>query len=136
MTFSMRLSSETLPVPSPPFRGRGLGRGGCPSPDSKPITLTLSPARGEGTKAIELTRRGFLAGTSLSLGAVALNELLAADDAQTLMTHFAPKAKRAIYLFQSGAPSQLDLFDDKPLLKDRTGQDLPDSIRQGQRLTG
>ena len=50
--------------------------------------------------------------------------------------HFAPKAKRVIYLFQSGGPSQLDLFDPKPLLKQRNGEDLPDSVRGGQRLTG
>ncbi|MEM9368224.1 MAG: DUF1501 domain-containing protein [Planctomycetota bacterium] len=52
------------------------------------------------------------------------------------LPHFAPKAKRVIYLFQSGAPSQLDLFDFKPELADRFDEDLPDSIRGGQRLTG
>jgi len=52
------------------------------------------------------------------------------------LPHFAPKAKRVIYLFQSGAPSQMDLFDYKPQLAGRYGTDLPDSIRQGQRLTG
>ena len=52
------------------------------------------------------------------------------------LPHFAAKAKRVIYLFQSGAPSQLDLFDHKPQLAARHGTDLPDSIRQGQRLTG
>ena len=51
------------------------------------------------------------------------------------LPHFAPKAKRVIYLFQSGAPSQLDLFDYKPQLAKRHGTDLPDSIRNGQRLT-
>jgi len=50
--------------------------------------------------------------------------------------HFTPKVKRVIYLFQSGAPSQLDLFDYKPLLNKMNGEDLPESIRQGQRLTG
>ena len=50
--------------------------------------------------------------------------------------HFAPKAKRVIYLFQNGAPSQLESFDYKPLLNERMGEELPDSIRQGQRLTG
>src|SRR6185369_12873132 len=50
--------------------------------------------------------------------------------------NFAPKAKRVIYLHQSGAPSQMDLFDPKPKLAARFGEDLPDSIRQGQRLTG
>lgn len=50
--------------------------------------------------------------------------------------HFPAKAKRVIYLFQSGAPSQMELFDPKPKLADRRGEDLPDSIRNGQRLTG
>lgn len=50
--------------------------------------------------------------------------------------HFAPKAKRIIYLFQSGAPSQLELFDYKPKLAEMWGQDLPESVRKGQRLTG
>ncbi|HRI89702.1 MAG TPA: DUF1501 domain-containing protein, partial [Candidatus Hydrogenedentes bacterium] len=50
--------------------------------------------------------------------------------------HFAPKAKRVIYLHQSGAPSQLDLFDYKPAMKEMFDKDLPDSIRMGQRLTG
>jgi hypothetical protein len=50
--------------------------------------------------------------------------------------HFAPKAKRVIYLHMEGAPSQLDLWDYKPGLRNRFNQDLPDSIRQGQRLTG
>jgi hypothetical protein len=49
--------------------------------------------------------------------------------------HFAPKAKRAIYLFMSGAPSQLDMYDYKPKMKDLFDTDLPDEIRQGQRLT-
>jgi hypothetical protein len=50
--------------------------------------------------------------------------------------HFPARAKRIIYLFQSGAPSQLDLFDPKPGLEPYFGKDLPDSIRKGQRLTG
>lgn len=50
--------------------------------------------------------------------------------------HFAPKANRVIYLFQSGAPSQMELFDYKPHLSDKRGEDLPGSIRMGQRLTG
>ena len=54
----------------------------------------------------------------------------------TGLPHFAPKAKRIIYLFQNGAPSQLDLFDYKPMLQKMHGQDLPASIRMGQRLTG
>ena len=76
------------------------------------------------------TRRTFL-------GATALAGLLADDGfAQIAVPHFAPKAKRVISLFQSGGPSQVDLFDPKPGLKDLRGTDLPDSIRRGQRLTG
>jgi len=74
------------------------------------------------------TRRQFLGRTGL--GAMALATSLPGA------SHFAAKAKRIIYLFQSGAPSQLDLFDHKPQLTARFGTDLPDSIRQGQRLTG
>src|SRR5262249_48956944 len=52
------------------------------------------------------------------------------------LPHFLPKARRVIYLFQSGAPSQLDLFDPKPRLHALRGTELPDSVRMGQRLTG
>ena len=52
------------------------------------------------------------------------------------LAQFAPKAKRIIYLFQNGAPSQLETFDYKPLLNKMAGTDLPESIRGGQRLTG
>src|SRR4029079_9231357 len=51
------------------------------------------------------------------------------------LPHFAPKDQRVIYMFQGGAPSQLDLFDYKPQLAKAQGTDLPDSIRNGQRLT-
>src|SRR4051812_23298452 len=50
--------------------------------------------------------------------------------------HFAPRAKRVIYLFMSGGPTQIDLFDPKPVLKKRTGEELPASVRNGQRITG
>ena len=53
-----------------------------------------------------------------------------------VLPHFAPRAKRVIYLFQSGAPSQIELFDYKPTLNRMFGQELPESVRQGQRLTG
>jgi len=79
----------------------------------------------------QLNRRAFLKQSGLALGSTALAAQLAAAPA-----HFAPKAKRIIYLFQSGAPSQMDLFDPKPQMAKRRGEDLPDSIRQGQRLTG
>ncbi|WP_194974305.1 DUF1501 domain-containing protein [Aquiflexum lacus] len=90
-------------------------------------------------------RRKFLSKVSLGLGSVALGSLLIPDlfkgksgeDAlMEALPHFAPKAKRVIYLFQNGAPSQLETFDYKPLLNQQVGQELPDSIRAGQRLTG
>ncbi len=95
--------------------------------------------------SLKLNRRRFLSQVSLGIGSVALGSLLIPDlfgnksDEEVLMAglpHFAPKAKRIIYLFQNGAPSQLDLFDYKPKLIEMFGQDLPESIRNGQRLTG
>jgi hypothetical protein len=87
-----------------------------------------------------LTRRHFFSAASGGIGVAALASLLATDaeagPGLTGLPHFAPKAKRVIYLFQHGAPSQLDLFDYKPKLKDSRGVDLPDSVRKGQRLTG
>jgi hypothetical protein len=87
-----------------------------------------------------ITRRHFFGRTSTGLGVAALTTLLAgkADAAGGLpgLPHFPPTAKRVIYLFQHGAPSQLDLFDYKPRLQERRGTELPDSIRMGQRLTG
>lgn len=108
-------------------------------------------------RALEITRRRFFktAAQSLSagLGSLALSEVLlgrkalaldalAASGANAARTgalgapHFKPKAKRVIYMHMEGAPSQLDLFDYKPGLRARFNQDLPDSIRKGQRLTG
>ncbi|MEO0340117.1 MAG: DUF1501 domain-containing protein [Bacteroidota bacterium] len=97
----------------------------------------------------QYTRRDFLSKTSLGLGAVSLASLMNPLGALGNGTwsqspngiinqgaHFPPKAKRIIYLFQSGGPSQLDLFDHKPLLQKMNGEDLPESVRGGQRLTG
>jgi hypothetical protein len=72
------------------------------------------------------------------IGVAALGGLLARESAALDMSalHFAARAKRVIFLFQSGAPSQVDLFDYKPGLANLRGTELPDSIRQGQRLTG
>jgi hypothetical protein len=85
-----------------------------------------------------LTRRHFFSRASTGLGAAALASLLAKDAPAALpgLPHFPPKAKRVIYLFQHGAPSQLDLFDHKPSLEKLRGEELPDSVRMGQRLTG
>ncbi len=93
-----------------------------------------------------ITRRYLLGQTAGCLGAAALAQLagsaaLGRDrrdrSAPGLpeLPHFAPTARRVIYLFQSGGPSHLDLYDHKPKLADLFGSDLPDSIRQGQRLT-
>ncbi|HYO81101.1 MAG TPA: DUF1501 domain-containing protein, partial [Bryobacteraceae bacterium] len=82
-----------------------------------------------------MLRRHFLTRTTGALGAAALNSLLSADESTPSLPHFAPKAKRVIYLFQYGGPSQIDLFDPKPALAKLHGTDLPASIRMGQRLT-
>jgi hypothetical protein len=93
---------------------------------------------------LAVSRRRFFASSASGLGGIALAALLSdeapADERPAAglpgLPHFAPKAKRVIYLFQSGAPSQLDLFDFKPRLADLRGSELPDSVRMGQRLTG
>ena len=84
-----------------------------------------------------LNRRLFLK-HSTQLGAAALGSLIASEShaaGTRVFPNFKPKARRIIYLFQSGAPSQMDLFDPKPQMARRRGEDLPNSIRQGQRLT-
>ena len=95
--------------------------------------------------AHELTRRHFFSRTASGLGIAALAQLLpsevrgqnAADANSGIpgLPHFAPKAKRVIYLFQSGGPSHLELFDYKPTLQEKAGLDLPESVRQGKRIT-
>ncbi|MBI3472432.1 MAG: DUF1501 domain-containing protein [Candidatus Solibacter usitatus] len=89
---------------------------------------------------MDITRRHFFSRTSAGIGGAALATLLDRDlgaaEAGASLPHFAPKAKRVIYLFQSGGPSQMDLFDYKPLLQNLRATELPDSIRMGQRLTG
>jgi hypothetical protein len=90
----------------------------------------------------QLNRRRLLQGSASSIGVAALSSLLAQDakagipSANVGAPHFAPRAKRIVYLFQSGGPSHLELLDYKPKLKQLHGRELPDSIRQGQRLTG
>jgi hypothetical protein len=90
-------------------------------------------------------RRRFLSAMSIGVGSMALGSLLMPDlfsgadqeDGWALgVPHFAPKAKRVIYLFQNGAPSQQELFDYKPKLRDLHGQEIPPSVRGKQRLTG
>ena len=88
------------------------------------------------------TRRAFLGHGTLGLGGIALGSLLNAQAAkrnliggQADLPHFAPKAKRVIYLFQSGGPSQMDLFDYKPHLAKRFGEEVPESIYPAERKT-
>lgn len=86
-----------------------------------------------------LSRRAMLERSCYGIGLAALSQLLGGK--QSLAAAIAPavaaaRAKRVIFLFQSGAPSQMDLWDYKPLLNERHGEELPDSVRQGQRLTG
>lgn len=97
-------------------------------------------------RSLNINRRTFLSRTSVGIGSLALGSLLVPElfggknqEEESLppgVAHFAPKAKRVIYLFQSGAPSQLELFDYKPLLQKMQGEELPPSVRNGQRLTG
>ena len=98
-----------------------------------------------------ISRRHWLHRFGMGLGGIAASSLLQRDvasaspsDAEQAAptsgainpTHHAPKAKRVIYLFQAGGPSQLETWDYKPLLNERNGEPLPESVRQGQRLTG
>ncbi len=93
------------------------------------------------------SRRDFLTKSAMGFGALGLASLLnpselfasagkASYNGLPALPHFASKAKRVIYLFQSGAPSQIELFDYKPLLNKMVREELPESVRQGQRLTG
>ncbi len=101
--------------------------------------------------ALQVNRRQFLSRLSLGIGGAALASLLPGcgtpETASTMTgstglggildtTHIAPRAKRVIYLFQSGGPAQIDLFDYKPKLAELFGAELPASVRMGQRLTG
>jgi hypothetical protein len=103
---------------------------------------------------MQLSRRLFLQQSGLNLGGMAVAGLLSESQTRTTLgsdslrpstddgfglpglPHFAAKAKRVIFLTQSGGPSQIDLFDHKPLLEKLAGTDLPESVRGGQRLTG
>ncbi len=91
---------------------------------------------------LNLTRRRFLSQgartAGAALGVAALSSILKGSPGAAPLRgpHFAPKARRVIYLHMEGAPSHIDLWDYKPELRQRYDQDLPDSIRQGQRLTG
>ena len=96
---------------------------------------------------LQQTRRQFFGETGIRLGGLALASLMGQDAARAasssgavhpalpMLPHYAPKAKRIIYLHMNGAPSQLDMWDYKPQLQQHYDKDLPDSIRNGQRIT-
>ncbi|MDR6562130.1 MULTISPECIES: DUF1501 domain-containing protein [unclassified Arcicella] len=89
----------------------------------------------------QISRRTFLQTSGIGLGAAAVSTILpsvsfATEPSHKTGPHFTPKVKRVIYLHQSGAPSQLETFDYKPKLESMWGQNLPESVRGGQRLTG
>jgi hypothetical protein len=99
----------------------------------------------EETKLLEITRRHFFEKCAVGVGAIALNQLLAADGHAAVKInpafpmeprapHYAPKAKRVIYLFMAGGPSQIDLFDHKPELNKLSGQKPPASLMSGKRF--
>src|SRR5262245_6758892 len=90
---------------------------------------------------LEMTRRHFFRQTGFGIGSLALASLIderllaaAADPAGPRALDFAPKAKQVIYLFMAGAPSQIDLFDEKPKLRQYDGQPIPEEIVKGERF--
>src|SRR4051812_32402293 len=93
-----------------------------------------------------LTRRHFFGNSAAGIGSVALGALFASQNSSALAStsttgsasplQLKPKVKRVIYLFQAGGPAQQDMFDYKPLLNEQNGQQLPERVRGGQRLTG
>src|SRR5690606_11504172 len=106
-------------------------------------SMTKQPTR-QGSEALKtLTRRHFFRECGIGVGKIALASLLCggsrafastgAEPAQARMPHFMPRAKHVIYLFMSGAPSQLDLFDHKPTLARHDGQPIPEEIVKDQR---
>jgi len=122
--------------------------------DSRPTTFSsdsmntpVSPFRDERTALRDLaTRRQFLGRSCSLVGGAALSSLLMREGTAASVAsspgglpelpHFAPRAKRVIYLFMAGGPSHIDMFDYKPRMRDLHGTELPDSIRNGQRITG
>src|SRR6266566_7835890 len=95
--------------------------------------------------SLMMTRRHFFGRSATGIGALALGSLLnpalfsaLGEESQFALgrPHFAPKAKRVIYLFMAGGPAQMDLLDYKPALEKLHGTELPSSVRMGQRLTG
>ncbi len=87
---------------------------------------------------LNITRKHFLEKASLGLGALAMSSFdrsTGMKNASGLVPHFAPRAKRVIYMFQAGGPSQLEMFDYKPELQRLHKQELPESVSMGKRVT-
>src|SRR5512133_2531524 len=102
---------------------------------------SISTRRSPRNKGMDITRRHFFSRSATGIGIAALGSLLAEDGLAATgglagLPHFAPKAKRVVFLHQSGGPSQMDLWDYKPTLDKLSGTELPGSIRMGQRITG
>ncbi len=122
----------------------------CQPPNLGKMSESSSPDSPNLVAGTLLSRREWLSSFGMGLGGLALAEMLGqAAAAEPVVAvgdgmgggtlggfHHPPKAKRVIFLFQSGGPSQLDLFDHKPFLTSKDGEQLPDSVRGGQRLTG
>ncbi|QDV06160.1 hypothetical protein Poly30_16650 [Planctomycetes bacterium Poly30] len=89
---------------------------------------------------LRIDRRTLLRGAGAGLAGLALGETPPTQanpgTARQNGPHHAPRARRVVHLFMSGGPSQIDLFDHKPILQSRNGEELPESVRKGQRLTG
>ena len=108
--------------------------------------MTMHPLKALKGAILAETRRQFFGKLAKGIGGIALANLFAEDGfgmprqdesfgGLPSLPHFAPKAKRCIYLHMMGAPPQMDLLDHKPKMKDWYDKDLPESVRQGQRLT-
>src|SRR6056297_1437305 len=109
---------------------------------TNPLNVESSKFDVESFRTAE-NRRNFLGRSCSLLGGAALSSLglqrsanAAASSPLSSLPHFAPKAKRVIYLFMAGGPSHIDLFDYKPKMRELHGSELPDTIRNGQRITG
>ena len=96
--------------------------------------MPMEPQRRRTDPRAHPSRRGVLRAGCAALGSLAVGAPARGEG--ELGLHHAPRARRIVHLFQSGGPSQLDLFDPKPLLRERNGEELPPSVRRGQRLTG
>ena len=94
----------------------------------------MSDSTATGGSLLAATRRHFFGGCGVGVGSIALANLLAADEPSRATPHHPARAKRVIYLFMAGGPSQLELFDHKPELARRSGEAIPASFLEGKRF--